>query len=156
MQFFACRKCRYNPALSSDHLHFAMNYLFASTLVAVIATASTAANSEISGGNNTPKEQCTIGYVTGIGGSAQSFRDYLATPDRDKYRYLADHPLQCQVSEEGRTSACTGLTNLRHEKISVYDDIDSPTMSVVARVELDQGTYPVIIVVPKQAVQCDE
>jgi len=38
----------------------------------------------------------------------------------------------------------------------VYDDIDSATMAVVARVELDRGTYPVIIVVPKQDVQCEE
>jgi hypothetical protein len=27
---------------------------------------------------------------------------------------------------------------------------------VVARVELDQGTYPVIIVVPKPDVKCEE
>jgi hypothetical protein len=133
-----------------------MRYLLASTLAAVIAAASTAANAEASGGSDTPKQQCAIGYVTGVGGSAQSLREYLATPDRDKYRYLADHPIQCQVSDEGRASACTGITNLRHEKVSVYDDTDNATMAVVARVELDQGTYPVIIVVPKQAVQCEE
>jgi hypothetical protein len=60
------------------------------------------------------------------------------------------------VSDEGRASACTGITDLRHEKVSVYDDIDSATMAVVARVELDRGTYPAIIVVPKQDVQCGE
>jgi hypothetical protein len=38
----------------------------------------------------------------------------------------------------------------------VYDDIDSATMAVVARVELDRGTYAVIIVVPRQDVQCEE
>ena len=83
-----------------------------------------------------------MGYVTGVGGSAQSVREYLATPDRDKYRYLADNPIQCQVSDEGRASGCTGITNLRHEKVSVYDDSDSATMAVVARVELDQGDIP--------------
>jgi hypothetical protein len=133
-----------------------MKYLLASTLAAVIAAASPAAKAETSGDSDTPKQQCAIGYVTGVGGSAQSVREYLAIPDRDKYRYLADNPIQCQVSDEGRASACTGITSLRHERVSVYDDIDSATMAVVARVELDQGTYPVIIVVPKQDVQCDE
>jgi hypothetical protein len=133
-----------------------MKYLLASTLAAVIAATSTAAKVETSRGSDTPKQQCAIGYVTGVGGSAQSVREYLATPDRDKYRYLADNPIQCHVSDEGRASACTGITSLRHEKVSVYDDIDSATMAVVARVELDRGTYPVIIVVPKQDVQCEE
>jgi hypothetical protein len=133
-----------------------MKYLLASTLAAVIAAASLAANAETSGASDIPKEQCAIGYVTGVGGSAQSVREYLATPDRDKYRYVADNPIQCQVSDEGRASACTGITRLQHEKVSVYDDIDTATMAVVARVELDRGTYPVIIVVPKQDVQCEQ
>jgi len=133
-----------------------MRYLLASTLAAVIAAAGTAAKAETSGGGDTPKQQCAIGYVTGVGGSAQSVREYLATPDRDKYRYIADNPIQCQVSDEGRASACIGITSLQHEKVSVYDDIDSATMAVVARVELDRGTYPVIIVVPKQDVKCEE
>ncbi|MGB8417427.1 hypothetical protein [Paraburkholderia sp.] len=47
-----------------------------------------------------------------------------------------------------------GITNLWHEKFSVYDDIDCVTMAVVARVELDRGAYAVTIVVPKQAAQC--
>jgi hypothetical protein len=134
-----------------------MKYLLASTLAAIIATANPAANAETPGGSDTSKQQCAIGYVTGVGGSAASVREYLATPDRDKYRYLADNPIRCQVSDdEGRASACTGITSLRHEKVSVYDDIDNTTMSVVARVELDHGTYPAIIVVPKQDVKCDE
>jgi hypothetical protein len=133
-----------------------MKYLLASTLASLILVASTAARAETSGGGDPPKQQCAIGYVTGVGGSAQSVREYLATPDRDKYRYLADNPIQCRISDEGRASACPGITSLRHEKVSVYDDIDSATMAVVARVELDRGTYAVIIVVPRQDVQCEE
>jgi hypothetical protein len=134
-----------------------MKYLLASTLAAAIAAASTAAIAETSGGSSdTPGQQCAPAYVTGVGGSAQSVREYLATRDRDRNRYVADNPIKCQVSDEGRASACTGITSLRHEKVSVYDDIDSATMAVVARVELDQGTYPVIIVVPKQDVRCEE
>jgi hypothetical protein len=134
-----------------------MKYLLASILAVVIAALGTAAKAETSGGSDAPKEQCDIGYVTGIGGSAQSFREYLALPNRDKYRYFADNPIKCQVSdEEGRASACVGLTSLQHERVSVYDDTDSTTMTVVARVELDQGTYPVIIVVQKKDVKCDE
>jgi hypothetical protein len=133
-----------------------MKPLLALTFAAVVVAASMAAKAETSGGGDTPKLQCAIGYVTGVGGSAQSVREYLATPDRDKYRYLADNPIQCRISDEGRASACIGITSLRHEKVSVYDDIDNTTMAVVARVELDRGTYPVIIVVPKQDVQCAE
>ncbi|MCX4137051.1 hypothetical protein M0D68_02580 [Paraburkholderia sp. SEWSISQ10-3 4] len=133
-----------------------MRYPLALTLAAVIATASTIATAQTSGGGDTPKLQCAIGYVTGVGGSAQSFREYLATPDRDKYRYVADNPIQCKISDEGRASACTGVTNLRNEKVSVYDDVDNATMAVVARVELEHGTYPVIIVVRRQDVKCEE
>ncbi|CAE6733105.1 hypothetical protein R69658_01906 [Paraburkholderia aspalathi] len=133
-----------------------MRYPLALTLAAVIATASTIATAQTSGGSDTPKLQCAIGYVTGVGGSAQSFREYLATPDRDKYRYVADNPIQCKISDEGRASACTGVTNLRNEKVSVYDDVDDTTMAVVARVELEHGTYPVIIVVRRQDVKCEE
>ena len=133
-----------------------MRYPLALTLAAVIETASTIATAQTSGGSDTPKLQCAIGYVTGVGGSAQSFREYLATPDRDKYRYVADNPIQCKISDEGRASACTGVTNLRNEKVSVYDDVDNATMAVVARVELEHGTYPVIIVVRKQDVQCEQ
>jgi hypothetical protein len=135
---------------------YAMRYLFASTLAAVISAASMTAIAQTPAGSDTPKQECAIGYVTGVGGSAQSVRDYLAAPDRDKYRFLKDNPIQCHVSDEGRASGCTGITTLQHEKVSVYDDIDSATMAVVARVELDQGTYPVIIVVPKPDVKCEE
>jgi len=134
-----------------------MKYIPASIVAAVIVAASTAAIAETSGaGGDAPAQECAIGYVTGVGGSARSMREYLATPDRDKYRYLADNPIRCQVSDEGRASACTGVTNLRHEQASVYDDSDSATMVVVARVELDQGTYPVMIVVPRQDMHCGE
>ncbi|CAE6824079.1 hypothetical protein [Paraburkholderia haematera] len=133
-----------------------MKYLLASTLAAIIATVSTAATAQASGSSGTPTPQCAIGYVTGVGGSAQSFREYLATPDRDKYRFIADNPIQCKISDEGRASGCTGVTDLRREKVSVYDDVDSTTMAVVARVELEHGTYPVIIVVRKQDVKCEE
>ncbi|MDE1179211.1 hypothetical protein [Paraburkholderia sp.] len=133
-----------------------MKHLLASTFAALIATASMTANAQTSGASEMSTPQCGIGYVTGIGGSAQSLQDYRALPSRDQYRYLADNPIQCKVSDEGRASACTGLTSLRNEEVSVYDDIDSTTMAVVARVELDHGTYPVIIYVPKQAVRCKE
>jgi hypothetical protein len=134
-----------------------MKYLLASTLAALIAATSMAAHADTSGGSDAPKLQCAIGYVTGVGGSVESLREYLATPDRDRYRYVADNPIQCKVSDDGRASACTGVTNLQHEKVSVYDDIDSTMMAVVARVELEHGaTYPVIIAVPRKAVQCEE
>jgi hypothetical protein len=94
--------------------------------------------------------------VTGVGGSEQSVREYLATPDRDKYRYIADNPIQCRISDEGRASACTGITTLKREQVSVYDQIDSTMITVVARVELDHGTYPVLIAVPRKDVQCQE
>lgn len=132
-----------------------MRHLFALTFVAVIAAASMTAKAQTSERSDIPKEQCAIGYVTGVGGSAQSVREYLAIPDRDKYRFLADNPIQCRVSEEGAASACTGITSLRHEKVSVYDDIDSATMAVVAR-GARPGTYPAIIVVLKTDVQCEQ
>ncbi|AXL50843.1 hypothetical protein DSC91_003234 [Paraburkholderia caffeinilytica] len=134
-----------------------MKYLSALTFAAVIAAASTVATAQTSGGSDAPKLQCAIGYVTGVGGAAQSFRDYLATPDRDKYRFVADNPIQCKVSDEGRASGCTGVTNLSREKVSVYDDVDNATIAVVARVELEHGaTYPVIILVRRQDVKCEE
>ena len=134
----------------------ALRYLRASTLAAVIAATSTAAIAQTSSSSDTSRQTCDTGYVTGVGGSAQSVRDYLALPDRNKYRYLADNPIKCQISDDGRASGCTGITNLQHEQVSVYDDSDSVTTTVTARVELDQGTYPVIIVVPKQDMRCEE
>jgi hypothetical protein len=115
-----------------------------------------AANAQTSANGDTPKLQCAIGQVTGVGGSEQSVREYLATPDRDRYRYLADNPIQCRISDEGRATACTGITTLRRERVSVYDDIDSTMMTVVARVELDHGTYTALIAVPRQDVKCEE
>ncbi|PQV53041.1 hypothetical protein B0G83_102124 [Paraburkholderia sp. BL21I4N1] len=134
----------------------AMKSFIASTLVALVAAAaSTGALAQTSAGG-TPKLQCAIGYVTGVGGAAQSFHDYLATPDRDKYRYIADNPIQCKVSDEGRASGCTGVTNLRREEVSVYDDVDDATIAVVAKVELEHGTYPIIIQVRRQDVKCEQ
>jgi hypothetical protein len=134
----------------------AMRYLLASTLAAVIAAASTAAIAQTPSSSGTSRQSCDTGYVTGVGGSAQSVREYLALPDRNRIRYITDHPIKCQISDEGRASGCTGITDLQHEQVSVYDDSDSVTTAVTARVELDQGTYPVIIVVPKQDLQCGE
>ena len=133
-----------------------MKYLLASTLAAVIAAASTAAIAQTPSSSGTSRQSCDTGYVTGVGGSAQSVREYLALPDRNRIRYITDHPIKCQISDEGRASGCTGITDLQHEQVSVYDDSDSVTTAVTARVELDQGTYPVIIVVPKQDLQCGE
>jgi hypothetical protein len=135
-----------------------MKYLLAATLgaaIAAVAGSSTTATAATPGGSD--NLSCAIGYVTGVGGAADSMREYLATPDRDRFRYVADHPIQCRVSDEGRATGCTGVENLRREKVSVYDDIDSATMSVVARIELEHGqTYPAIIVVQKKDVRCDD
>ncbi|MFM0194638.1 MULTISPECIES: hypothetical protein [Paraburkholderia] len=131
-----------------------MRYHFA--LILAAAVASTAVNAQTAANGETGALQCAIGKVTGVGGSEQSVREYLATPDRDKYRYIADNPIQCRISDEGRASACTGITTLKREQVSVYDQIDSTMITVVARVELDHGTYPVLIAVPRKDVQCQE
>lgn len=132
----------------------AMRYHFA--LILAAAVASTAVHAQTAANGETGALQCAIGKVTGVGGSEQSVREYLATPDRDKYRYIADNPIQCRISDEGRASACTGITTLKREQVSVYDQIDSTMITVVARVELDHGTYPVLIAVPRKDVQCQE
>ncbi|MFM0377929.1 hypothetical protein PQR11_31385 [Paraburkholderia strydomiana] len=131
-----------------------MRYHFA--LILAAAAASTAVKAQTAANGETGALQCAIGKVTGVGGSEQSVREYLATPDRDKYRYIADNPIQCRISDEGRASACTGITTLKREQVSVYDQIDSTMITVVARVELDHGTYPVLIAVPRKDVQCQE
>ncbi|MFM0217021.1 MULTISPECIES: hypothetical protein [Paraburkholderia] len=131
-----------------------MRYHFA--LILAAAAASTAVNAQTAANGEMGALQCAIGKVTGVGGSEQSVREYLATPDRDKYRYIADNPIQCRISDEGRASACTGITTLKREQVSVYDQIDSTMITVVARVELDHGTYPVLIAVPRKDVQCQE
>ncbi|MGF6724649.1 hypothetical protein P3T43_004018 [Paraburkholderia sp. GAS41] len=131
-----------------------MRSLLASTFATILVAASPVALAQASSSSAAPRQSCDTGYVTGVGGSAQAIREYLALPDRDKVRYVVDHPIKCDVSDEGRASACTGITSLQHEQASVYDDSDSVTTTVTARVELDHGTYPVIIVVPKQDLQC--
>jgi hypothetical protein len=128
--------------------------MLVSPVLAAVAAASTLAMADSSSSETKPERSCAIGYVTGIGGSAQSFREYLASAN--PYRYLAENPIQCQVSLEGRASDCVGVVSLRNERVSVYDDSDPTTMSVVARVELDRGTYPVIINVRKQDVKCED
>jgi hypothetical protein len=134
-----------------------MKFLLASTLATAAAALAITSMAAAAASSSSDSLSCAIGYVTGVGGAADSMREYLATPDRDRYRYVADHPIQCQVSDDGRATGCTGLDNLRHEKVSVYDEIDSTTMSVVARIELEHGqTYPVIIVVQKKDVRCDD
>jgi len=133
-----------------------MKYLLAPTLAAWMAACCTMAQAETPGSGVTSADQCSIGYLTGVGGAVASLREYLSLPDRDHVRYLTDHPIQCQVSDDGRTSGCTGLDSFRNERISVYDDIDATTMAVVAHVELDRGTYPAIIAVRKQDLRCDQ
>jgi hypothetical protein len=145
--------------------HGAMKYFLATTLAALVAAASSAAiaqtpagqaSGQASSGNDTSALPCDIGYVSGVGGSVPSLREYLATPRLDQFRYLKDNDINCQVSDEGRASACTGVTSLSHEKVSIYENVDSTLVSVVARVELEHGTYPVIIAVRKKDVQCQE
>ena len=49
------------------------------------------------------------------------------------------------------------MTYLRNEQVSVYDDSDPATLTVVARVELDHGQqYPVIIVVQRKNARCKQ
>ena len=131
-----------------------MKRMVVSIFSMAIAATSAFAVAGTSTSSDAPKESCAIGYVTGVGGSAQSFREYQSSDN--KYRYLAENPIQCQVSDEGRTSGCVGVVSLRNERVSLYDDSSDTTMSVVTRVELERGTYPVIIVVRKQDVRCEE
>ncbi|MEX3980063.1 hypothetical protein AB4Y45_13925 [Paraburkholderia sp. EG287A] len=124
---------------------------------AAMALAAAPALAQTSSGDSNSKRDCAIGYVTGVAGSAQSVRDYLATPDRDRIRYLKDNEIQCKIADDdSHASGCTGVTLLKNEKVSVYDDSDPATTAIVVRVELDRGTYPVIIVAPKDEVKCDE
>jgi hypothetical protein len=131
----------------SDNRNGAMKPLLAVTLAAALTTSTAALADAL---------PCDIGYVTGVGGSVPSLREYLATPKLDQFRFLRDNDIHCEVSDEGRASACTGVTNLSHARVSLYEDIDSTLVSVVARVELEHGTYPVIIAVPKKDVQCEQ
>lgn len=131
-----------------------MKRIIVSAFIAALATASVLVMAQTPAGSATPTQSCSIGRVSGVGGAARSFREYLASSNQ--YRYLSDHPLDCQVSDDGRTSNCVGVVNLRNDRVSVYDDSGDATISVVARVELDRGTYPVIIVVRRQDVRCEE
>jgi hypothetical protein len=130
-----------------------MNTLLASIFATVLAVTSTAALAA----DNASQHPCDSGSVNGVGGSAQSIREYMALPDRDKYRYITDNPLQCKVGDDGRATDCTGIAYIQHEKASVYDDGDAATTTVATRVELDHGeVHAVIIVVPKSDFKCEE
>ncbi|WP_028231119.1 hypothetical protein [Paraburkholderia mimosarum] len=134
-----------------------MKRVILSSVFAFTALSAVPATAQPSSGDSNAKRDCAIGYVTGVAGSAQSVRDYLATPDRDKIRYLKENDIQCKVADDdSHASGCTGVTLLKNEKVSVYDDSDPATTAIVVRVELDRGTYPVIIVAPRNEVKCDE
>ena len=133
-----------------------MKSILAASLAAALALTGSLAHAQTPASSPSSSHPCAIGNVTGVGGSPQSVHDYLASPSRDQYRYLTENQIQCQVSDEGRASGCTGITSLRHERVSVYDDSDPTTTTVIARVELDHGTYTAMIVVPKQDLQCEE
>jgi hypothetical protein len=135
--------------------HRMKSILAAALLTAAIALPGSPVNAQTSAAGAKPAQPCAIGNVTGVGGSPQSVHDYLASPERDRYRFLNENQIQCQVSDEGRASGCTGITSLRHERVSVYDDSDPVTTTVIAHVELDHGTYPAMIVVPKSDLQCE-
>ncbi|AXK64815.1 hypothetical protein [Burkholderia sp. IDO3] len=131
-----------------------MKSYIASSFVALLAAASmhaTAADTAAASDAQTPS--CAIAYVKGVGGSPRSLREYLASPT--PYNYLKDNEIQCKVSDDGRASNCTGVTYIRNEQVSVYDDSDPATLTVVAPVELDHGEkYPVILVVQRKDARC--
>jgi hypothetical protein len=128
-----------------------------SSLFTVISLAATPAIAQTSAADSNAKHDCAIGYVTGVAGSVHSVREYLATPARDQIRYLKDNEIQCKIADDdSHASNCTGVTLLKNEKVSVYDDSDAATTAIVVRVELDRGTYPVIIVAPKGEVTCEQ
>ena len=131
-----------------------MKPFLVSSLVAVLAAVSTHAAADTASGSDA-QASCAIAYVTGVGGSPRGLSEYLASPS--PYNYLKDNELQCKVGDDGRTSNCTGVTYLRNEQVSVYDDSDPATLTVVARVELDHGQkYPVIIVVQRKDARCKQ
>jgi hypothetical protein len=134
-----------------------MKRVILASLLAVSALSTTAAIGQTTAADSNTKHDCAIGYVTGVAGSLHSVREYLATPSRDQIRYLKDNDIQCKISDDGNhASNCMGVTLLKNEKVSVYDDSDPTMTTVVVRVELDRGTYPVIIVAPKNEVSCDD
>jgi hypothetical protein len=134
-----------------------MKCVFISSLFAVMTLAATPAIAQTSADSSSAKRDCAIGYVTGVAGSPHSVREYLATPSMDRIRYLKDNEIQCKIADDdSHASNCTGVTLLKNEKVSVYDDSDATTTAIVVRVELDRGTYPVIIVAPKNEVTCEQ
>ncbi|HEF5154093.1 hypothetical protein [Burkholderia multivorans] len=130
-----------------------MKPLLASSLAAVLTVAATHAVADTAAGSDSQTSSCAIASVTGVGGAPGSLREYLASPT--PYNYLKENELQCKVSDDGRASNCTGVTYLRNERVSVYDDSDPTMLTVVAPVELDHGrTYPVIIDVQRKDARC--
>ena len=131
-----------------------MKTLLAPAFAALVIAASPLAQAQTA--SAAAPQECSIGRASGIAGAAASMREYLALPERDRYHYFNDHQINCQISDDGRATGCVGLVNLRNDKVSVYDDSDPDTTTVVARIELEHGTYPLIIVVRKQDIKCDE
>ncbi|WP_321816103.1 MULTISPECIES: hypothetical protein [unclassified Paraburkholderia] len=135
-----------------------MKYLASvfAALAAAVAIGSPLAHAQSASDAASSQQECSIGRASGVAGAAASMREYLALPERDRYRYFADHQIDCSVGDDGRATGCVGLVNLRNDKVSVYDDSDPVTTTVVARIELEHGTYPLIIVVRKQDIKCDD
>ncbi|AJY12020.1 hypothetical protein K6W16_04855 [Burkholderia dolosa] len=132
-----------------------MKSFLASSLAALLAAAGTPALADTTPAGDAQTQSCAIAYVKGVGGSPRSLREYLASPT--PYNYLKDNELQCKVSDDGRASNCTGVTYIRNEQVSVYDDSDPTTLTVVAPVELDHGrSYPVILVVQRKDARCKQ
>ncbi|MGS0894977.1 hypothetical protein ACVBGC_20960 [Burkholderia stagnalis] len=130
-----------------------MKPLIVSSFVAMLAAISTPAVADTAAGSDASTPSCAIAYVTGVGGAPRSLREYLASPT--PYNYLKDNELQCKVSDDGRASNCTGVTYIRNEQVSVYDDSDPTMLTVVAPVELEHGqNYPVIIEVQRKDARC--
>lgn len=131
-----------------------MKPFIASSLVALLAAVSMSAMAaDPAAASDAQTPSCAIAYVKGVGGSPRSLREYLASST--PYNYLKDNEIQCKVSDDGRASNCTGVTYIRNEQVSVYDDSDPTTLTVVAPVELDHGEkYPVILVVQRKDARC--
>jgi len=131
-----------------------MKSFIASSLAALLAAVSAhAAAADSASGTDAQTPSCAIAYVKGVGGSPRGLREYLASPM--PYNYLKENELQCKVSDDGRASNCTGVTYIRNEQVSVYDDSDPATLTVVAPVELEHGQkYPVILVVQRKDARC--
>lgn len=133
----------------------AMKFFPALALAALSMTGATLAYAQAAG--NAAQQSCSsIGTVSGVGGAASSMSEYLALPERDRYKYFSDHQIQCDVTDDSRAKNCVGLTNLRNDKVSIYDDSDRVTTAVVAKIELEHGTFPAIIVVRKQDIKCED